>query len=244
MTQSVAKPQFNIGSVLSRSFSTLLKNPGVFCGLTLAATLPPYLIQLLLPATTGAGALPVAAIVGSILSSILTLVAQGAIAYGVYQELRGKKAAFGASLAHGMSRMGALILAAILVGLGVGLGMLLLVVPGIILLCLWSVTIQVCVVEKRGATESMSRSAALTKGYRLPIFGLLLIVGVASIIFTAVATFIGINVLGSPLVFALIAGIIAVVPSAFSNVMAAIIYSDLRAMKEGVTLDSLTSVFD
>ena len=45
MTQSVAKPQFNIGSVLSRSLSTLLKNPGVFFGLTLAATLPPYIFS-------------------------------------------------------------------------------------------------------------------------------------------------------------------------------------------------------
>ena len=53
----------------------------------------------------------------------------GAIAYGVYQELRGKRAAFGASLSHGMSRLGSLILVAILVGLGVGIGTLLLVIP-------------------------------------------------------------------------------------------------------------------
>lgn len=244
MTQSVVSPQFDIGSVLSRSFSTLFKNPGVFFGLALIATLLPCLVQLALPTTAGVGAFPLAAFVGSVLSIILTLAVQGAIVYGVYQELKGRKASFSASLSYGMTRLGALILAAILMGIGIGIGMMLLIIPGVILLCLWAVTIPVCVVEKRGAVSSMKRSAALTKGYRLRIFALFLIVVLATGIFTSVATYIGMSVLRSPLAFALIAGIITVVPTAFNNVMAAIIYSDLRAIKEGVTLDSLISVFD
>ena len=243
MQDSTITAQFGVGSVLSRSFSTLFRNPLVFIGLTLIATLPPHLVQLAVPAGSPE-ALALPAVVAAVLSMIFVFVVQGAIAYAVYQELRGKKAGFGSALSRGLSRVGWLILAAFLVTLGIGIGLVLLVIPGLILMCLWSVTIQACVVEKLGPLASMGRSAQLTKGYRLPIFGLLLIVGVASAVFNGLASYLGLIFFGNPLVFALIGGILAALPSAFNNVMAAIIYSDLRAVKEGATLDSLANVFD
>ena len=243
MQDSTITAQFGVGSVLSRSFSTLFKNPLVFFGLTLIATLPPHLVQLAVPAGALEGlALPT--VVAAVLSMVFAFVVQGAIAYAVYQELRGRKASFGSALSSGLARVGWLILAAFLVSLGISIGLVLLVIPGLILMCLWSVTIQACVVEKLGPLASMGRSAQLTKGYRLPIFGLLLIVGVASAVFNGFASYLGLSLFGNPVVFALIGGVLAALPSAFNNVMSAIIYSDLRAVKEGVTLDSLANVFD
>lgn len=243
MQDSTITAQFSVGSVLGRSFSTLFKNPLVFFGLTLIATLPPHLVQLTVPSGTLEGlALP--AIVAAVLSMIFSFVVQGAIAYAVYQELRGRKAGFGSALSTGLARVGWLILAAFLVSLGISIGLVLLIIPGLILMCLWSVTIQACVVEKLGPLASMGRSGQLTKGYRLPIFGLLLIVGVANYAFVLLAGYLGVTVFSNPLALALIGGVLAMLPAAFNNVMSAIIYSDLRAVKEGVTLDSLANVFD
>ena len=243
MQEPTISAQFGVGSVLSRSFATLFKNPLVFFGLTLIATLPPHLVQLAVPAGP-LEELALPSIVAAVLSMICSFVVQGAIAYAVYQELRGRKAGFGSALSSGLARVGWLILAAFLVSLGIGIGLVLLVIPGLILMCLWSVTIQACVVEKLGPLASMGRSAQLTKGYRLPIFGLLLIVGVANYAFTMLAGYLGMTLFSTPVAFALIGGILAMLPSAFNNVMSAIIYSDLRAVKEGVTLDSLANVFD
>jgi len=56
------------------------------------------------------------------------------------------------------------------VGIGVGIGFALLIVPGIILALMWSLTIPVAVLEDKGLRDATSRSAELTKGSRGRIF--------------------------------------------------------------------------
>jgi len=55
-------------------------------------------------------------------------------------------------------------------GLGIGIGFILLIIPGIILLLMWAITIPVAVLEDKGLGDSVSRSAELTKGYRGRVF--------------------------------------------------------------------------
>jgi len=56
------------------------------------------------------------------------------------------------------------------VGIGVGIGFVLLIVPGIILGLMWSLTIPVAVLEDKGLRDATSRSAELTKGNPRRIF--------------------------------------------------------------------------
>jgi hypothetical protein len=60
----------------------------------------------------------------------------------------------------------------IMIGLwmGIGVGLILLVVPGIILALRWSLTIPVAVLENKGLREATARSAQLAKGARERIF--------------------------------------------------------------------------
>lgn len=58
----------------------------------------------------------------------------------------------------------------LLVGLAVGAGLIALIVPGVILALMWSLSIPVKVLENKGITDSMSRSSDLTKGDRGRIF--------------------------------------------------------------------------
>ena len=103
---SAGAADFSVGVVLSRSFSTLLKHPFVFMGLATLSQLPGLVMMFILP-------VEIALIVNFGLSFILWLIIQGAIAYGVYEVLRGNAALLGQSLSLGLTRIVPLALGAL-----------------------------------------------------------------------------------------------------------------------------------
>ena len=68
-------------------------------------------------------------------------------------------------------RLPALIAAGILAALGIGIGLILLIVPGLFLLTIWSMLVPVIVIEGRAAGESFSRSREVVRGHGWPVFG-------------------------------------------------------------------------
>jgi hypothetical protein len=72
-------------------------------------------------------------------------------------------------------RLPALIVAGILAALGIGIGFLLLIVPGLILLTFWSMLVPVIVIEGSSAGDSFKRSFDVVRGHGWPVFGLILI---------------------------------------------------------------------
>ena len=72
------------------------------------------------------------------------------------------------------------------VGIAVGIGFLLLIIPGVILALMWSLTVPVAVLENKGMSESVSRSAELAKGDWGRIFVVYLLILVLSIAVSAV----------------------------------------------------------
>jgi Membrane domain of glycerophosphoryl diester phosphodiesterase len=81
-----------------------------------------------------------------------------------------KSASIGAAFGAIKGRMLGIIGIMIGVGLGVGLGLVLLIVPGIYLALAWSLAIPVTVLEGTGLNDTLTRSTTLTKGDRLRIF--------------------------------------------------------------------------
>lgn len=79
------------------------------------------------------------------------------------------------TLSHVRPRLNTLAVAGILAGLGIALGFLLLIVPGLYLLTIWSLIVPVIVLEGAGIMESFGRSRALTAGHRWGVFGRLLV---------------------------------------------------------------------
>jgi hypothetical protein len=81
-------------------------------------------------------------------------------------------------------RLPALIAAGILAALGIGIGLILFIVPGLFLLTIWSMLVPVIVIEGRSAGESFTRSREVVPGHGWPVFGLILItfitIGIAS----------------------------------------------------------------
>ena len=235
-----AGPQFTVGGVLNRAWTALLKNPGIFFGLTVVAMLPATLLALFLPSVTQSALLIVYSV--AIVQTVLLMVSEGAVAYALSQSLRGEPISFMAAVSRGLARFLPIFVASLLVGLGVGLGFI-VIIPGLVLLCMWVVTIPVCAVERLGATESIGRSMKLTEGHRWKIFALVCILWVAIQVISYSTVFLA-GLTGSTTVMSIAVLLLCAVPQAFSSLVHATIYYDLKRTKEGVSVDALTGVFD
>ncbi len=120
-----------------------------------------------------------------------------------------------------------LIVVGIVAGLGVLVGLLLLIVPGLVLLTVWSVAAPVVVLERPPALAALGRSRALVRGHGWQVFGVLLVldvlvavaVGALSIAAEAAGT-------GAGIVVTVVLGVLAAPLSALA---AAVLYFELRA---------------
>jgi hypothetical protein len=70
---------------------------------------------------------------------------------------------------------GSLVLIGIVAGVGVLIGFILLVVPGLILLTIWSVAAPVVVLERPPGLGALSRSRELVRGQGWPTFGVIFV---------------------------------------------------------------------
>ena len=74
------------------------------------------------------------------------------------------------------------IVVSILFGIGVAIGLVLIIIPGLILLTIWSVAIPVTVIERPGIFAAFGRSRQLVKGNGWQVFGTILLVWLIAIV--------------------------------------------------------------
>jgi hypothetical protein len=84
-----------------------------------------------------------------------------------------------------------LIGVSILAGLGIGIGFVLLIVPGLILLTFWSVVAPVTVLERPGVFSAFGRSWELVRGHGWAVFGTIVLVFLLVIVAGIAAELIG-----------------------------------------------------
>jgi Membrane domain of glycerophosphoryl diester phosphodiesterase len=89
--------------------------------------------------------------------------------------------------------LGTLFVVGILTGLGIALGFVLLIVPGLFLLTRWILVTPAVVLERKSATDAMRRSWELVRGHGWPVFGVIvltiLVSGIAQSIAIALFAF-------------------------------------------------------
>lgn len=118
--------------------------------------------------------------VGAILGAIISLIAlfwvQGALVRAV-DDIRDGRAdmTLGETFDRVRPQLPAIIVGGLLAGLGIALGLVLLIVPGLILLTWWILLIPVIVLEGRSAGEAFSRSRELVRGYGWSVFGVIVL---------------------------------------------------------------------
>ncbi len=72
-------------------------------------------------------------------------------------------------------RLPALIVGGILAGIGIAIGLVLLIVPGLFLLTIWSMLVAVIVIEGKSAGEAFGRSREIVRGHGWEVFGLVIV---------------------------------------------------------------------
>jgi uncharacterized protein UPF0259 len=117
---------------------------------------------------------------GALLGSLIGLVGvfwlQGALCEAVADVRDGRAdLSISETLQRVRPRVGPLLVAGLLAGLGVVIGLILLIVPGLLLLTWWSLIVPVIVLERAAAMESFGRSRELVRGNGWNVFGVIVL---------------------------------------------------------------------
>lgn len=235
---------FQVGRVISRAFETLKAHAGVFLLLALLMSALPSAAASWLgrDLQTTSSFNPLDTIVNISFGVICT----GAMTFAALQAMKGQAITLGSTLSVGVSQWPGMLGVSMLSGLGMVLGLIVLIVPGVLLMIVWSVATPARIADGPGVTAALSRSFALTKGFRLKIFALLAIgfaiTAVAMVLSLAIgAVAFGMESLGIDIVVALVLGMVLPL---MTNIGAASIYQELIAIKEGGGVETTASTFD
>ena len=251
-TQAAVFPEadFRIGRVVSKTLEVFSRNIVTF-------TLIAGIVQLPLLVDFGmeqfgqaSGEAPtrLGQLNRQLLSSFLDMVFSGlstaVILQGALQFMRGRSRNVRESFTTAGSRILPLLGVILLTAVGEFLGFLLLIVPGIVLMMMWSVVVPVTIVEGASPSRSLARSRELTKGCLWKIFAILfagfLCLGGGLYLVWGVTVALGMGLweyIGLMWVYYALSGGVC-------GVLYAVIYYYLRVAKEGVDVDQIAAVFD
>lgn len=254
--------KLDIGRVIQETFGVLRRNFVTFLVLSLVLSgLPTAAISYVQAGYVGAGgalnfnsgyftSLGIGVLAAVVTSSIL----QGALIFATVQDMNGQKPSIGECLATGLRAFLPLIGVSILFGLAIVFGFVLLIVPGLILICMWCVAVPALVADRTGVFGAFSRSAALTKGNRWRIFGLLVVIWIVLLVVSMVIGSVSMGLAFStsgldPIAMARSPVQIAsnLVLNTFNAMVtsagAAVLYVELRKAREGLGPQWLAEVF-
>jgi hypothetical protein len=177
-----------------------------------------------------------AAVIAAAVGVIIWAVLEAAIIRGAAQATVGDPIDIEASYRWGLRRFGSVLLVALLVGLTVGVGFLLLVIPGIIFLTFFAVSVPALVIENRRGTDAMRRSWNLVSGNFWHALGTILVAAIIAGVVSGIIGAIGGSNWFVRWIFTAVAQIITV---PFTALVGVLLYLDLRARKEALTADTL-----
>ena len=175
-------PTLSPGAIVAHAWDTYKRNASVL--LPPAAVLfgVQLLVALVLPTRAAAIIL--------ILFTILGLLYQGFVVEVAAADEAGRPSTDIAGLIRVVTPvLGPLIAVSILFAIGVAIGFVLIIVPALYLITIWSVVIPVTVLERPGVIAAFGRSRALVKGNGWNVFGVIVLVFV---LFFIIGFFVGV----------------------------------------------------
>jgi hypothetical protein len=179
----------------------------------------------------------IAGLLAALAGVLMYLVLTGAITRAVAAEVAGEDPSVEQSYRFGFNRLGSVLLVSVLVGLAIIGGLILLVIPGIYIGVRLCVSIEALVVEGRRGTQAMGRSWGLVGGHWWHAFATLLIAALLTGVVNALITapFGATNWFGQGVA----AAVATVVTLPYGALVGVLLYLDLRARKERLTMEAL-----
>jgi hypothetical protein len=173
---TAATPQsIDPGSVISSAFAIYRDQAAVLLGSAAAVFLLSGLLAWLL------------GWVGGVIAFVATLFYQGMVVELVRDVQDGRRdATIGELFSKVAPAVLPLLAVSILAAIGIAIGFVLLIVPGLFLITIWSVAVPVVVIERPGVFSSFGRSQALVKGYGWQVFGVIVVVILIAIVISVI----------------------------------------------------------
>lgn len=162
--------KLDFGTTLNEIFAIY----GARAGVLLPVAFWFFLVVAIVDGFTGSSLalLPLALIISTIVSTLY----QGVVV-GLVRDVQDGRldAPAGELIRAALPVVGPLIGAAILSGIAIGIGLFLLLVPGLFLLTIWAVIAPAIVIERTGVLAAFGRSRELVRGNGWAVFGVILV---------------------------------------------------------------------
>ena len=215
---------FTPGAIIARAFEIYRDNFAVLAGAALLVFAVEGVATLALP-----GAL---AALAAVVSIVLTTFYQGMVVRLVHDVQDGRRDSSVPDLLRSVSPVVLSLLAvSILAGLGIGLGLLLLIVPGLFLLTIWAVVAPVTVLERPGVFAAFGRSRELVGGHGWAVFGTLILIFLIVLSAGVIAAVLGAANGGGDIGEAVVGWLLNALVQPVAAVTAAVLYFALRPVE-------------
>ena len=180
--------QIQVGQVLSDAFATYSSNLGVLVATSLGVAV---LFGIIIGLLNDAGGF-FAQFLAWVVQLIGTALYTGFVVRLVQDVRDGRRdMSVGELFSSAMPAIGPLIIWSILSGIAIGIGFILLIVPGLILMTIWAVGAPAIVAEDAGPIEAFGRSYELVRGQAWTVFGVLVCVFLIMLVASIIAGIIG-----------------------------------------------------
>jgi len=258
------EPGVSIERVFGRAFGTIRANPLATLGISFLLSAVPTVglnvavqgRQAELITRVGFWGMAGFGLLMVVIGIVISAITQGALVRATVAHSRGRESSLAESVSAGFAVVIPLFLTSLLSALGIGLAMILLIVPGIMVYCAWVVATPAVVEERLWPLDALGRSSELTRGARWKVFAILLIlmicywvlsgvVGALSMQFSGgLQGFAAMNAAGHlPIAFIVVTGIVQTVVACIWGVCVSSLYIELRDWKDGPQADALAEVF-
>jgi hypothetical protein len=215
----------DIGSVISRTFSIYADQASVLLPAAAVVFVVIGVITTLLVVIA-----PVLAILALVVILIGTTLYTGMVVELVADVQDGRRdATVGQLLNAATPVLGQLILVGIIAGIGIAIGFVLIIVPGLILITIWSVAAPVVVLEHPGALKALGRSRELVKGNGWQVFGVIVVLVIGVNIVAGIIEAIGES--GGTGVGIVVRVIVQILIAPLTALAASVLYFELRGDK-------------
>jgi len=212
----------DIGSVISRTFNIYADQASVLLPAAAVVFVMVGIIDAVLVAVA-----PVLLLIGFIISLVAITLFTGMVVELVADVQDGRRdATVGQLLNAATPVLGQLILVGILAGVGITIGFILIIIPGLILITIWSVAAPVVVLEHPGALNALGRSRELVKGNGWQVFGVIVVLVIGVGILSAIIESIGDS--GGTAAGIVVRVIVEILTAPISALAASVLYFELR----------------
>lgn len=257
-TMAQPKAPLGVGSIIGESFSILFGHIPKIVLIAFVPTLIGFLISGLLNgfdvaigqqpqdfSNPGAG-------IGMALSFVINMVVYAIttalLVQLAYDAKLSRPIQIGRYISPALGAAFPLAILTIVVTILFAIGLVLFIVPGLWVYAVFSVIAPAIVIERAGF-GGMGRSASLTKEYRWPIVGAMILAFLLVMILQFVAMFVVglVAAFGGTvgMIFSVILLVtISTLGAGYLSILVSLLYARLREIKEGVSVDQIASVFD